>query len=157
MSAQLVTYSMLDTAGTIATPFSSIDISGLAQRGVVRMELEMSVDQSTIKVAADGAVVPSVKPGDNAVLRMEMFQTSSLHNELLAWYNQIRAARDQGDVSQWFGGSFLIAGTVSGLSHYGTGCAPMKVPDYHYQEEAETVTWSIVACNCVQQGPAFSL
>ena len=107
----------------------------------------MSVNQSVIQIGMDGAVVPSVLSGDQGEIELQVWQTSTLHQQLMAWYNGLRSARDAGDVSQWFGANVVIQNIVDGSSHYAKGVAPVKVPDKTYQEQAQRVTWVLVACD----------
>jgi hypothetical protein len=99
----------------------------------------------------DGAVVPSVMPGDQGEIEIQVWQTSTLHRDLLSWYNAIKAARDAGDVSNWFSANVLVANVVDGSSHTCTGVAPVKVPDKTYQEQAQPVAWLLRACSIVAE------
>jgi hypothetical protein len=152
MSKVLRTYSGLDVNFSMAHPFVGvIQASGVAQKGMRSLGVRMSIDQASIQQGIDGATVPSVLPGDQGEIELSVWQTSFLHQELLAWYNACKAARDAGDVSQWFGATLLIASTVDGSSHSCTGVGPAKVPDKSYQEQAQAVTWILKACNIVSE------
>ena len=82
---------------------------------------------------------------------MQVWQTSTLQQELLAWYNLLKAARDTGDVSNWNTTTIFIQNIVDGSSHMATGVAPTKVPDKAYATEAGTINWVFRACNIVNQ------
>ncbi len=152
MSRILTTYSGRDTNFSFTHPLIGvIQCAGIAEMGLAQLTIRMTTDQSSVQVGMDGAVVPSVIPGDQGEIELQVWQTSTLHQDLLAWYNALRAARDAGDVSQWFGGTFLAQSIVDGSSHLATGVAPVKVPDKTYAEQAQRVTWVLRACNIVSQ------
>lgn len=152
MSSILATYSAKDLNLAFTHPFIGvIQASGVSERGIDQVTIRMAQNQTSVQVAADGAVVPSAIPGDNGEIEIHLWQTSSLHQELLAWYNAVKAARDAGDVSQWAAGTLFVQNTVDGSSHYAKGVAPQKVPDKTYQKEAQRVTWVLIACDIVNQ------
>jgi hypothetical protein len=148
MSKQLSTYSGLAVNFSMAHPFIGvIQASGVAQKGIKTVSIRMAVDQANIQVGMDGAVVPSVLPGDQGEIELAVWQTSTLHHEFLAWYNSLKSARDAGDVTQWFSATMLIAHSIDGTIHTCSGVGPSKVPDKPYSEQAQTVTWVLKACN----------
>jgi hypothetical protein len=152
MSNILTTYSGNDLNLAFSHPLIGvIQASGVSQQGIAQVTIRMTTSQSSIQVGMDGAVVPSVIPGDQGEIELQVWQTGTLHRQLLAWYNLVKAARDAGDVSQWFGGTMLISNIVDGSSHYATGVGPQKVPDKTYQEQAQRVTWILMACNIANQ------
>ena len=145
---QLVTYSGSDVSLSFTHPLIGvIQASGVAGKGINSISIRMAVDQTSVQVGMDGAVIPSVLPGDQGEIELSVWQTSTLHKELLAWYNAVKAARNVGDVSPWFAGMLLIASTVDGSIHTCSGVAPSKVPDKQYQVQAQPVTWLLHACN----------
>lgn len=152
MSKQLVTYSGKDVNFAANLPFVGvIQAAGVAEQGLASVTIRMTVNQSVIQVGMDGAVVPSVLSGDQGEIELQVWQTSTLHQQLMAWYNGLRAARDAGDVSQWFSGNVVVQNIVDGSMHNLKGVAPTKVPDKVYQEQAQRVTWVLVACDISSQ------
>jgi hypothetical protein len=152
MSTQLGTYSGRDVSFALAGPLSgNISGGGIAEKGLAQLTVRMATTQSVLQVAMDGSVVPSVVPGDNGEMELQVWQTSTLQQQLINWHNQATAARDVGDVSNWFGQTCIFASTLDGSSHIGTGCALQKVPDKTYAEQAGRVTWIIVACSITNQ------
>jgi hypothetical protein len=148
MSKQLTTYSGLDVNFAMnAALVGPIQAAGVKQTGINQVTVRMGVDQSVLQNGMDGSVVPSVVAGDQGEIDIQVWQTSVIHQQLLAWYNALRAARDAGDVSEWFGSSMIITSISEGTSHIATGVAPKKVPDKTYGTQAQTVTWTLVACN----------
>jgi hypothetical protein len=152
MSNILTTYSAKDLNMTFTHPLiGTIQAAGVDSKGIAQINVRMTTAQSVLQVGMDGAVVPSVVPGDQGEVEIQVWQTSTLHQQLLAWYNALKAARDAGDVSQWFSGVLLVQNIVDGTSHTCTGVAPQKVADKSYQEQAQRVNWLLVACSIVNE------
>jgi Protein of unknown function (DUF3277) len=129
----------------------NISAAGIAGSGLAKFTVRMTVDRSNLQVGMDGAVVPSVVPGEQGEFEMEVWQTSTLQQELLAWYNACKTAESAGDVSNWFGATLLAVSITDGSSHNGTGVAIMKVPDKNYDVQAGRVAWRIVSANTSNQ------
>jgi len=152
MSRILATYSAKDVNFSFTHPLTGvIQAAGIAEMGLAQLTIRMTVNQSVLQVGMDGAVVPSVMPGDQGEIELQIWQTSDLHQQLLAWYNALRAARDAGDVTNWFAGKIMVQCIVDGSQHILSGVGPQKVPDKPYQEQAQRVTWVLVACDVVNQ------
>jgi hypothetical protein len=152
MSNQLVTYSGKDLNFALTHPLiGTIQASGVQEQGIAQITVRMAVNQSLAQVGMDGAVIPSVIPGDQGEIEIQLWQTSTLHQKFLDWYNLLRAARDAGDVSLWFGGTLLVQNIVDGSQHVGTGVAPTKVPDKTYAEQAGRVSWVLMACSIANE------
>lgn len=150
---QLTTYSALDLNFALNSQVGiSISAAGIQEQGWNKMMVRMTVDQSSIKVGADGAVVISAIPGDNGEIEIEVWQTSTLHAQLLAWYNLLRTLRDQADVSNWATSTIYIQNIVDGSSHQAVGVCPTKVPDKAYEAEAQTVNWVLKCGQIINQG-----
>lgn len=148
MSIQLSTYSGKDVNVSLFSPLTGlIQAAGIAEMGLAQISIRMTTAQSVLQVGMDGAVVPSVIPGDQGEIELQVWQTSTLQEQLLAWYNRLKSDRDAGDVSNWFGSTVAISCIVDGSTHIASGVAPLKVPDKVYQEQAQRVTWILVACN----------
>lgn len=153
MSNVLSTYSGKDTNFAFNSPITgSIQVVGVQEQGVNKLAVRMTTTQTSMKVGMDGAVVPSAIPGDQGEIDIECWQTSTIHSQLLAAYNAAKAARDQGDVSNWAGNSIIIQNIVDGTGHQATGVAFMKVPDKVYETEVQTVTWTLMCANIVNTG-----
>lgn len=149
MGAQLSTYSGSALSGAITCNAIGINIPliGIEGQGIEEVTVRMSTDQSNIEISMDGAAVPSVIPGDNGEIEISVYQQSTVHQELLAWYNILKAQRDAGNWSNWFATSVLLIDGIAGSQHYARGCAPKKVPDKTYQKQAQRVSWVLVACD----------
>ena len=152
MSKILTTYSGKDLNVTFTHPLiGTIQAVGVDSMGIAQISIRMTTAQSVLQVGMDGAIIPRVVPGDQGEIELQIWQTSTFHQELLAYCNALKAARDAGDVSQWFSGVLLVQNIVDGTSHTCTGVAPQKVPDKTYQEQAQRVNWLLVACNVVNE------
>ena len=148
----LGTYSGKDVNFAMNAAFvGPIVAAGIAGNGLARIQVRMTETRSHVEVGMDGSVIPSAIPGNQGEVEMQVWQTSLLHKQLLAWYNACQAAMDAGDVSQWFGSSILILSVTDGSSHTCTGVAPTKVPDKAYDKQAEKITWVLLACNIQNQ------
>jgi hypothetical protein len=149
MSSILATYSAKDVNVALANSALGITIAaaGVAMVGLERLTIRMTTTHTVLAVSADGAVVPSAVPGDQGEVEIQCWQTSTLHQQLLSWYNLLKAARDAGDVSNWATSTMLIQNIVDGSQHVASGVSPQKVPDKVYGKEAQVVTWIVMACN----------
>lgn len=150
---QLATYSGSDLNLSISGPMTGGPIlaSGISARGIRSVTVRMTVDQSNLQVGMDGGVAPSVMPGDMGEVEIDMFQTSTLHNDMLLWWNNLKVAQLAGDVSEWFSATLLISNIYDGSSHTCTGVAPAKIPDKPYREQAQGVVWILRACQIVHE------
>ena len=152
MSTILGTYSGKDVNFSISGPLSgTIQGGGVTELGMAQLMVRMGVTQSVLQVAMDGAVVPSVVPGDQGEIEIQVWQTSTLQQALTAWHNQATAARDAGNVTNWFGQTVIIQSILDGSSHVATGVALQKFPDKTYAEQAGRVTWVLTCCNIANQ------
>jgi hypothetical protein len=152
MSVVLSTYSGKDLNFSLANPLvPTLQVAGIAAQGVAQITVRMTVTQSSLQTGMDGSVVPSVIPGDMGEIEIQVWQTSTIHQQLLTWYNALKSARDLGDVSEWFGATVLVQNIVDGSSHSATGVGPAKVPDKTYAEQAGRITWVLMAANITNQ------
>jgi hypothetical protein len=152
MSVILGTYSGRDMSFTLTSPLiGSIQATGVSGQGIASVTVRKTVIQSTMQVGMDGAVVPSVAPGDQGEIEVQIWQTSSLQKQFLSLYNAMQAAELTGDVTNWFGATIVVVNTLDGSSHTGTGAAPQKVPDKAYQEQAGRISWIFVCSNVINQ------
>ena len=100
MSRVLPTYSGIDTNFALNSPIAPpIQAAGVNQNGLSKVRVRMEVVQTTMKTGMDGSVAVSAVPGDMGSFELEVWQTSTLQQQLLDWYNACKSARDAGDVS----------------------------------------------------------
>lgn len=145
----LKTYSGKDLNGSVTNQYNgtTIQISGTAETGVAQVTVRMTTDQASLQVGMDGTIVPSVIPGDQGEIEIQVWQTSTIHQQFLALYNSLKTQRDLGNVQWWFGNTIYLINTVDGSVHYATGAGFMKVPDKTYQEQAQRVSWVFRCAN----------
>ena len=143
--AQLVTYSAKNCSFTLQSPLAAgpIQAAGVSAKGVNSYMIRMGVEHANFQVAADGAIVPSWVPGEWGDIEISLYQTSTLHQDLLALYNAVKAAADAGDTSQAFAGTVVIYNSVDGSVHTATGVGFQKIPDKSYASQAATLAWTL--------------
>ena len=149
-NAVLAVYSGKAVVGVFVHPFApggSIQISGVAELGLERLTVRPSITQLSMKNGMDGAVVPSINPGNQGEVEVEVWQTSSLHQQLLTLYNACKNASDGGDPSAWFAGTLYLELTTTGLQHNGTGVGIAKSPDVPYETDAGVCRWTLLCAN----------
>lgn len=153
MANILTTYSGKDVNGSIINAFAgaSIQMAGIAELGVAQITVRMTTDHSSLQVGMDGAVVPSYIPGEQGEIEIQVWQTSTIHQQLLALYNVLKVQTDLGNVQPWFSTGIFIQSVVDGTSHTATGCGVMKVPDKTYGEQAQRVNWMFKCSNIINE------
>lgn len=152
MSQILGVYSGKDMNVVLSSPLTGIiTIAGVAAQGIESIAIAMVQDRSSLKVGADGAVVVSAIPGDQANIRIRVWQVSPLHQALLGWYNALVAAQALGDVTDWAASTLTVTNLVNPIGHYCTGVCPVKIPEQIYGMEAQTYEWTLLAANAVSQ------
>ena len=149
---QLTTYSGISLNFSLIHPLiGTIHASGVSAKGIKSVSVRMATEHSNMQVGMDGAVVTSVVPGEQGEIEILVWQTSTLHQEFLAWYNAVLAAMLAGDVAPWFAATVIVMNTTDGSLHTCTGVAPRKVPDKQYQEQAQPVAWMLSAANIINE------
>lgn len=149
---QLTTYSGRDLNGVLANLlFGTISLAGINSQGIEKVMVRMATEHAVTKTGMDGAVVPSYVPGESGEVEIQVWQTSVIHQEFLAAYNQVKTAADLGDVSQAFGSTLFLSNTTDGSSHTCTGGSFAKVPDKTYEADAQVVSWIIKFCNIINE------
>jgi Protein of unknown function (DUF3277) len=148
-SPVLGTYSGLDTNFSLVNNPLGISIQGggTSQTGLSEMIVRMAVTRTVMKTGMDGTVIVSAVPGNWGEVELRVWQTSSLHQQLLEWYNTIQTAANSGDVSNWATSQVSIQNVVDGSGHTLQGVAPDKVPDKTYGTEAQTTNWILRSAN----------
>jgi len=148
MSAISATYSFKDSAGSLTNPvLNGVPIVFAGEIGMGEFVITMHTERTTHDVAADSTVMPSYIAGDNGACTIMMQQTSRLHAELLALYNLLVIAADNGDVSNWAATALSIRNTVDGSQHLLTGVSFSKIPDKTYAAQGGKLTWVLMAAN----------
>ena len=144
--AKITTYSFKDTSGAFTHPLAgAFPFSG--QIGAGQFTISMSTEKSVHDVASDGAVMVSAISGDNGNVSIEVQQTSDFHAFLLAWYNTIKTAMDNGDVTTFASATLTLRNIVDGSTHICRGITPSKVPDKVYAAQGQRITWTLMCAD----------
>jgi len=117
------------------------------QVGVKQYTVTMTTEKSAHDVAADGNVLVSAIAGDNGALDVQVQQTSDAHTYLLAWYNAILQALNEGDLSNWATMTATGRGITDGSVHNFSGVSPSKIPDKPYAAQGQDITWRLLAAD----------
>jgi len=151
--AQLTTFSAKNSNFNFQHPLAAgpIQAAGVSAKGVNSYSIRMGVEHANIQVAADGGIVPSWTPGEWGDIEIALYQTSTLHQELLALYNSVKAAADAGDTSQAFAGYIVLINVVDGSVHTATGVGFQKCPDKSYGAQAAVLNWVLRACDIANE------
>lgn len=142
----MTTYSFKDSSGAFTHPLAgAFPFAG--QIGMNQLHVAMATEQTVHDLAADGTIMVSAVAGDNGSLAIEVQQTSLLHQFLLAWYNQIKILRDQGNVQDWATAAVTVRNMVDGSTHVCTGVSPSKIPDKVYAAQGQKLTWNLMCAD----------
>jgi hypothetical protein len=95
--------------------------------------------------------VPSWVPGEQGEIDIDVWQTSTTHQQFVEAYDAVLAAAVNGNVAPTFGGTIVIQDSVTGVQHTCTGVAFQKIPDKTYQEQAQRVHWVFSATNIITE------
>lgn len=140
--AETTTYSFDDVEVTFSHP--GIGLYLVNGKGIGSISVTMSTEKSTHDVAADGSVMVSKIPGDNASIDVEVQQTSEFHKWLTNYYNFVKLA----PASQWANAAIVIRDKVGGALITALDVSPLKKADKPYQAQGQRVTWPFLAANC---------
>lgn len=151
MSVVGTTYSFKALNGAMTCPGIGFTLLFGGQLGTGGITVANATDHTVHDTAADGVVMPSFVAGDSGNIVLECQQTSIIHSMLLSWLNALKTAAMLGDLSNWANTSMLLIETTTGQSHRATGVSPNKIPDKSYSAQGGKVTWTLPACNIVNQ------
>lgn len=138
------TYSFKDLTGAFYHPLAGIFTFG-GQIGAGQIVIHMDSVKTAHDVAADGHVQISAIAGDNGSITIEVQQTSSLNRFLMTWFNIVKNALNDNDVSNWAGASLLVRNAQDQTSHICTGISPQNIPDKTYAKQGGNITWTLMA------------
>ena len=145
------TYSFKDLTGSLRNPSlgSPITLSG-GFVGSDSISIRNLTTRTELLTAADGTVMPSYVPGDSAEIVITVQQTSDIHHALVALFNSLKVAADNGDVSAWASSSISLRTIADGSFHNLIGVGFDKIADKPYQAHGQNVTWTLRACFATQ-------
>lgn len=144
------TYSFKSLTGVLTNDVFgvSIPLTG-GNIGAGSFTIRMTTARTAQDVAADGTVMPSYIAGDNGEVDIQVQETSILHSELLALYNQAVLAANNDDVSGWAATSISFTLLIDSSTHTLTGVSFDKIPDKPYEAAGQKITWKLMACNII--------
>jgi hypothetical protein len=140
------TYSFKDTTGAFFHPLAGAFTFG-GEIGSGQFVTHMATEKTVHDVASDGTVQISAIAGDNGTIAIEVQQTSSLHQFLLTWFNIVKNALNNSDITNWAGATLLLRNTTDGTSHICTGISPQNIPDKTYTKQAGNLTWTLMCAD----------
>ena len=103
-----------------------------------------------MQVGMDGGVVPSWVPGEQGEIDIDVWQTSTTHQQFVAAYDAVLAAALNGNVAPTFSGTIVIQGSVTGAQQP----ARRRLPEYPRQDLSGTGTarsLGILATNIITE------
>jgi hypothetical protein len=142
---ETTTYSFKDLNGSIVhSLLGAYEFNGA---GVGSVHVAMSTDKTSHKVSSDGSVMVNYMAGNNGTIAIVCQQTSRLHKYLMAGFNTLKNAAENGDVASWASISLLLRNTCTGTSHMAVGVSFQKMADQPYEAQGVDVTWNLMAAN----------
>lgn len=144
MSYQSTTYSFDDVDVVFTHP--AIGVHQVNGEGVGTITVTMQTEKTQHDVAADGSVMISKIPGDNANIDIEIQQTSSFHKWLLGYYNFVNGA----NASSWAAATILIRDKIGGATITAIDVSPAIRATKTYTSQGGRVTWNFKAGNCTE-------
>lgn len=143
-------------AGTTTTySFDDVDVvfthPGVGQyvlsgNGIGSISVTMQTEKTSHDIAADGSIMISKIPGDNAAIDIEIQQTSAFHKWLVNYYNFVLLAPS----ALWAQAFITIRDKVGGSLITAFDVSPVKKADKPYQAQGQRVTWPFLAGNCYE-------
>ena len=144
------TYSFKDLTGVLTNPVFgvSIPLTG-GNIGMGSITIAMTTERTVHDVSADGTVMGSYIAGNNGTIDIEVQQTSTIHHQLLALYNQAIIAANNEDVSGWMATNISFRAILDGSVHILSGVSFGKIPDKPYQAAGQKIRWALLAADSI--------
>jgi Bacteriophage KPP10, Structural protein ORF10 len=148
--AQGATYSFKSLTGVLTNPVFGITIPLTGGNiGAGSFSVSMATERTVHDVAADGTVMVSSVAGDNGEMSIECQESSILHQQLLALYNQCLLAQANDNVSGWAATVISLRMLTDQSQHLFSGVSFVKFPDKPYQAHGQRVTWRLMVANAI--------
>jgi hypothetical protein len=151
MANGTTTYSFKDLTGAIVSPLAGPFILAGGNIGTGKITVEMSHEWTEQDVASDSAVMVSVSPGQNGMVKVSCQQTSSVNAFLKSAQNLHQTAVLNGDASNWAGIVLDLQNLVTGDQNICVGVSFSKKPPQPYGSKGEYIEWSLFAANIANQ------
>ena len=152
-NAVLAVYSGKAFTGVFTHPTfapAGIQISGVGEGGLERIAFRPTTSQLSMKTGMDGSTQPSLNPGYIGEIDLEVFQTSSIYQQMLNVYNGCKAASDQGDASQWALGQFFGILNTTQTKYNANGVGISKGFEVNFETDAGTIRITLMCANINQ-------
>jgi hypothetical protein len=148
--AQGATYSFKSLVGSLTNSVFGVTIPLTGGNiGAGKFTIRMATERTAHDVAADGTVMVSYAAGDNGMIDVEVQESSTLHQELLALYNLAVLAANNDDVSGWAATTIQFRMLTDGSLHNLSGVSFQKIPDKPYEAHGQRIVWPLMAANVV--------
>lgn len=135
------TYSFQEAILTLSHPSKGkLTTNGL---GLGSISIEYATDLTEHSIASDGRVMVSKKKDNSGSFRLEVQQTSDLHQNLIKWFNYLKEA----SASEWALATGIFKNVSTGEQKILTGVSMTKIPDGAYAAAAANVTWSFMVAD----------
>ncbi len=135
-------YSFADVRTTIYHP--SVGQCVLSSSGLGKITVYRAGDQSSHTATADGYVVINRLRSVNGTVTLEVPINSTADKFLRRWANYLK---NIGDSSRFGKTSINIEDRLGGYIHYLDGVTPQRIPDRVYDEQATSVTWTLLVAS----------
>ena len=144
------TYSFKDLTGVLTNPVFGVSLALTGGNvGIGSVTIAMTTERTVHDVAADGVIMGSYLAGNNGTIDIEVQQTSVLHHQLLALYNQCIIAANNEDVSGWMATNISFRTILDGSVHILNGVSFGKIPDKPYQAAGQKIRWALLAADSI--------
>jgi hypothetical protein len=151
MANGTTTYSFKDLTGAIASPLAGPFILAGGNLGVGKIIVEMTHEWTEQDNSSDAAVMVSVSPGFNGMVKISCQQTSALNAYLKSAQNLHQTAVANGDASNWAAIALDLQNPVTGDQNICTGVSFSKKPPQPYGGKGEYIEWNLPAANIANQ------
>ncbi len=148
-------YSFKDLTGVFSHPliFNTLNFGAINESsGIGQITIHMANDNTLHDIAIDGGIFILPVAVFNGTIQIQCQQTSSVHDYFTKWFNALMINLtnvNQSDVTNWASGAMFLKNIVNGRSHTITGISPQIQPDKTYTMQGQSVTWSLMAGNII--------
>lgn len=143
--ASINTYAFSSIVGSMVHPLVGPFPIGGGNVGLGSIEIEMLTERSKLETAADGNVMISSIKGNTARVRIEVQQTSPLHQYLLGWYNAVITEQSLQSSLNWASAVVTFVSIDQGITHLCQGVCVGKLPNQPYKAEGSNYVWDLMS------------
>lgn len=143
----MTVYSFKDISGVFNHPLMGVPLVFHGQVGIKSVTVAMATEKTARDVGADGSVMVSAIPGDDGVVTIVCQQNSLTQLWLLGWYNLVKIAMDQGDITNFATGAMTLRSLTMGYGHIIIGVSIPKLGDRPYAAQGADISWPLSAAD----------